>query len=125
MICPCCSGKNYSDCCKLYHDGLLPDTALALMRSRYSAYALKIPKYIIATTHPDSPYVEKNLKKWEKGILDFCISTEFVKLEILDYSENTVFFVAHLKQNGKNLILKEQSLFANVEGKWLYLRKIE
>ncbi|MBJ7449651.1 MAG: hypothetical protein JHC93_04750, partial [Parachlamydiales bacterium] len=50
--CPCHSSLDYEKCCKPFHDGIPAPTALALMRSRYSAYALHLIEYIIATTHP-------------------------------------------------------------------------
>lgn len=122
MLCPCCSGKTYSDCCKPCHDGIPAPTALALMRSRYSAYALGNAKYIIQTTHPKSPYFEKNQKKWELGILEFCKTTKFLRLEIVDSGENWVHFKAHLQQ-AHPFILDELSDFEKVDGKWLYLEK--
>jgi SEC-C motif-containing protein len=121
MICPCCLDKPYAECCKPYHDGLPAPTALTLMRSRYSAYALGNTAYIIKTTHPKSPYFEKDRKKWEKGIAEFCKTTTFVKLEILDSGENWVHFAAHLKQT-EPLVLDERSTFEKVNGKWLYLK---
>ncbi len=45
ILCPCNSRKKYRDCCKILHDGGFPESALALMRSRYSAYALDRPGY--------------------------------------------------------------------------------
>lgn len=50
--CPCGSGQHYPDCCGQYHAGMPAPTAEALMRSRYSAYALKKVDYIINTTWP-------------------------------------------------------------------------
>lgn len=124
MQCPCSSGLNYSECCKPYHDGVkLPPTALALMRSRYSAYALGKSRYIIETTHPQSPYFESNQKKWEEGILQFCKTTQFLKLEIVDSGEDWVHFIAHLKQ-AENFPLEEKSHFQKINGKWLYVKKL-
>jgi len=119
--CLCCSGRTYAECCKPYHEGELPPTALALMRSRYSAYALQKADYIIHTTHPQSRYFEKDRKKWELGILEFSRMTEFLKLEILEAGEDTVKFAAHLKQQGRTFILEEKSHFQKMDGKWLYL----
>ncbi len=119
MDCPCSSGKAYSECCKPYHDGSLPPTALALMRSRYSAYALGKADYIMETTHPNSSYFEKDKKKWKKAILEFCRGTKFLKLEILDSGENWVHFIAHLSR----ALLNEKSLFEKVNGKWLYTER--
>lgn len=120
--CPCCSEIEYEKCCQTYHEGTNPPTALALMRSRYSAYALQKTGYILQTTHPDSPYFEKDQKKWERAILVFCKTTEFQKLEILEVHEDSVHFAAHLKQQGQQLILDEKSHFQKLEGKWLYVQ---
>ena len=121
MKCPCCSGLDYTECCKSFHEGAAAPTALALMRSRYSAYALKKPEYIRRTTHPKSPYYEKNAAVWQSAILEFCENTKFEKLEILESSEDTVKFAAHLNQGGRAFILEEKSQFRKVDGKWLYL----
>lgn len=117
--CPCCSGKTYDRCCKVYHDGCLPETALALMKSRYSAYALGKSRYIMETTHPNSPYIEKDREKWEKGILEFCNTTQFLKLEIVSHGKDWVHFIAYLKQT-KEFILEEKSSFGQIDSKWLY-----
>ena len=121
MLCPCCSGETYSNCCKPYHDGAPTPTALTLMRSRYSAYALDKANYIVITTHPKSPYYEKDRKKWKQGIREFCQATQFLKLEILGYGEDWVHFIAHLSSGPLN----EHSLFEKADGKWLYLRTVE
>ncbi len=53
--CPCGSALAYGDCCGIWHRGLIEDlhapTPEALMRSRYSAYALGLPSYLLATWH--------------------------------------------------------------------------
>lgn len=118
MLCPCCSGKSYSECCKPYHDGQPAPTALALMRSRYSAYALKIADYIIQTTHPKSPYFEKDRMKWKQAILEFCRRMKFERLEIVSFGEDWVHFIAHLGRTH----LDEKSQFEKVDGKWLYVQ---
>ena len=71
-ICPCQINPSsddisapllYTDCCQPYHDGILnneadkidgakPDSAERLMRSRYSAFVLVKPEYIVKTTLP-------------------------------------------------------------------------
>jgi len=119
--CPCCSGKPYSECCKPYHDGVAAPTPLALMRSRYTAYAFGNGDYIIRTTHPKSPYFEKDRKKWEQAISAFCRTTKFLKLEILGSGADWVHFAAHLWQLD-GFILEEKSFFGKVDGKWLYIQ---
>lgn len=52
--CPCESGQPYSACCQPLHLGLPAQSALSLMRSRYTAYVLRIEQYLLTTWHPDT-----------------------------------------------------------------------
>ncbi|MBS0616314.1 MAG: hypothetical protein JSR58_07185 [Verrucomicrobia bacterium] len=120
-LCPCHSRKTYFQCCKIFHDGKLPPTALDLMRSRYSAYALRLPQYIIDTTHPD--HIDFG-KKETREIEHFCNTTQFENLVIVEFDAGefvaTVTFTAHLRQNGKEFAFTEKSWFEKVDGQWLY-----
>ncbi|MDR3623655.1 MAG: YchJ family metal-binding protein [Chlamydiales bacterium] len=124
MLCPCRSGNTYVNCCKPFHQGQLLHTALELMRSRYSAYALHMPEYIIHTTHSTGPQFHPDLTQWSQKISKFCLNTEFKNLEILHFEEKgscaTVTFTAHLIQNQKDASFTEKSYFKKIEGKWLY-----
>jgi len=52
---PCpCGGENYDTCCGRYHHGTPAPDAASLMRSRYSAFVLKLEDYLLATWHPDT-----------------------------------------------------------------------
>ena len=56
LSCPCGSDKYYKACCGLYHTGEAAPTAEALMRSRWSAFALGKGEYLydtLAADHPD------------------------------------------------------------------------
>ena len=123
-LCPCGSSKNYDDCCGRYHKGALPENALALMRSRYSAYAKHLPDYLIKTAHPDNPSYTEDFVLWRDGILLFCRSTSFDGLEILEFVDGkekaTVTFIAHLKQGSHDGTFKEKSNFVKVGNQWLY-----
>jgi uncharacterized protein YchJ len=90
------------------------------MRSRYSAYSLGNTDYIIHTTHPKSPYFERDRKKWETAIREFCDTTQFEKLEIMGSEDDWVHFIAHLRQD-KEFLLEEKSRFEKANGQWLYL----
>lgn len=124
-VCPCCSGKRYEECCKNYHDGSNPQKAEQLMRSRYSAYALNLPEYIVKTTHKKNPSWSSDNELWMKDISQFSEHTKFEKLEVLSSSEEgsraTVTFTAHLQQEGKKASFTEISIFEKVAGRWLYL----
>jgi SEC-C motif-containing protein len=51
--CPCLSGDTYGVCCGPLHRGeRTAPTAEALMRSRYSAFAVGDAGYLLATWHP-------------------------------------------------------------------------
>lgn len=122
--CPCCSGEKYDECCKIYHEGIPAPTALALMRSRYSAYALGLSEYILNTTHPKSTYFEKNRSNWKAAVKRFSQETKFLRLEIHEFGEDWVVFTASLEQRGQKIFLREKSHFQQLHGKWLYLSGI-
>ena len=53
--CPCLSGNSYGDCCAPIHRGAgLAPTAERLMRSRFSAFALGLPEYLLDSWHPST-----------------------------------------------------------------------
>lgn len=126
--CPCFSGNIYDKCCRPFHQGKLPESALQLMRSRYSAYALDIPDYIMATTHPSNSQYSENTISWGKSISEFSRNFSFEKLEILDSTENstvaTVTFKAYLLHDGSDASFTEKSYFEKVNGRWLYFGSI-
>lgn len=124
-LCPCCSNLSYAQCCRPFHKGkAVPKNALELMRSRYSAYALNLSDYIIATTHPASPQYEENQSAWRQGISKFSKGVSFQKLEILDFKEQgilaTVTFTAYLSQDGQDATFTERSYFEKARGRWMY-----
>ena len=122
--CRCDSGRKYKKCCWLAHEGQPSPTPEALMRSRYSAYALGRVEHILRTTHPDSPHREEHAGRWRADVRAFCESASFDKLEILSADERDdkgmVDFRAHLSGNGKSTVMAERSLFLKVGGQWLY-----
>lgn len=128
MLCPCRSGKLYEGCCFPFHNGKAPDSALSLMRSRFSAYALSLADYIISTTHPANSEFSLNTKDWKKKILEFSSHTEFKDLKILDFQDGekfaTVTFFAYLFQNGEDVSFTEKSSFEKVHDRWLYKHPI-
>ena len=121
--CPCGSEKPYASCCAPYHRGEKPKDALALMRSRFSAYALALVDYIVQTTAPNRR--PKDLKQWKKEILFFAQNTRFEKLEIIDFTaEETKAFVtfkATLSQNQQDVSFTEKSTFEKLGDQWFYV----
>lgn len=124
MLCPCCTGQEYEVCCAPFHKGVLPDNALQLMRSRYSAYALNKPDYIIATTDPAAPSYSENKFAWKRHLSHFSQNTDFQRLKILDFKESDLFaivtFVAVIAQHGEDSTFTERSIFQKIQGRWYY-----
>ena len=125
-ICPCGSTKKYKKCCKPFHDKItFPKTALELMKSRFSAFAVLIADYIIFTTHENNSDYISDLKSWNQDIMNFSKNTRFERLEILDFIEGEVesfvTFKATLFQDNTDISFIEKSRFLKVEDKWLYI----
>jgi len=125
LACPCYSGLDYETCCRVYHlERKIPKDALILMRSRYSAYAMDLPQYIMETTHPQCAEYDEERERWEESIHFFYQNTEFLGLEIKNFTpgkrEAWVTFVAHLSQKDKPVFLTEKSRFIKEGGLWVY-----
>ena len=125
-ICPCGSLKKYKKCCKPFHDKItFPKTALELMKSRFSAFAVLIADNIIFTTHENNSDYISDLKSWNQDIMNFSKNTRFERLEILDFIEGEVesfvTFKATLFQDNTDISFIEKSRFLKVEDKWLYI----
>ena len=122
--CPCGSGQSYLLCCEPYHKGKFAPTPAVLLRSRYSAYALNLARYIIDTTHPENPGYQRDFKQWEEQIADFSSSHLFERVEILEMEnrgeEVSIRFIAHLKRGKESASFIEKSLFVKKNGRWLY-----
>jgi len=122
-LCPCKSGKKYKKCCKIFHDGVIPENALLLMRSRFSAYAIGLSDYIISTTYK----THENFKnpKWKLEIDSFTSNTKFLGLKILSVkngkNESFISFKAILLSNNNNDIsFIENSRFLKENETWFY-----
>ncbi len=93
-----------------------PD-AEALMRSRYSAYVLKLEAYLLDTWHP----------RTRPAVLDLAADgAKWLGLEVKKHliesdSSATVEFVARYKINGRAYRLHEISHFVCEEGRWFYV----
>jgi SEC-C motif-containing protein len=123
-FCPCGSGQKYKRCCKQYHDQSFQPTPLALMKSRYTAYAIGNAGYIVETTHSENREFKQNKELWKAEIETFCRATTFHKLEILKseiiHSEAFVTFRAIMSQGEKDISFTEKSRFLQENDRWLY-----
>lgn len=119
MTCHCCSGKPYEDCCQPYHKKeKFPPTAEALMRSRFSAFAIPNGEYLWETTSPGKRkfHNKKSLQEWGE-------INDWTKLEIVDTtSMNKVEFKAfYTDEDGNPQVHHELSTFKTIQHRWYYV----
>ncbi|WP_229684350.1 YchJ family protein [Flavobacterium limi] len=116
--CFCDTGLLFENCCGLYlQNNQKAPTALALMRSRYSAYATHNADYLLETT-----YVSERQYYTKAEILKWATSNKWRQLEILYYTEDKVEFNAYFfDENQKPQIHHEFSSFKFENGAWYYV----
>jgi SEC-C motif-containing protein len=120
--CPCGRALAYEDCCGILHQGfeasgrLLAPDAEALMRSRYSAFVLERPDYLLATWHASTRPQRLEL---ESGIR--WLGLEVRQCRTLDATHATVEFVARFRSAGRAVRQHEHSRFESTGGLWFYV----
>lgn len=110
--CPCGSGKYIEQCCDPVINGTGNATsAEALMRSRYTAYTLNNEQYLLdswhSSTRPES--------------VDLDVSIQWLRLKIINCTDDHVKFIATYRVQGKAYKLHENSRFTSENGKWFYV----
>jgi SEC-C motif-containing protein len=120
QACPCGSGEEYGHCCGALHRGeRTAATALALMRSRYSAFALGDADYLMATWHPDTRPERLDL---DDGIVWRRLQIVDTDAGGVDDETGVVEFRAQYERDGTRHILHERSRFdRDRRGAWRYL----
>lgn len=112
--CPCGSGLVYDKCCSAYINGdLVAPTAVALMRSRYTAYVRHNEAYILSTWHHST--------RPQTLPVDSGPACKWLGLEVIDSDDNSVEFIARYKLQGKAYRLHEKSRFVCEDGQWYYI----
>lgn len=116
--CPCGSGRVYDACCGPLHEGAEAPTAEALMRSRFSAFALGLAEYLLASWHPST----------RPASLELDDGTVWRRLQIVDTvaggpddAEGVVEFRASYRDADGAGVLHERSRFTRVDGRWAYV----
>ncbi len=124
-LCYCCSGISFEQCCDpIIKEDKAAETAEALMRSRYSAYAVAAVDYLLKTTHVSTrkSYTASSIKKW-------AVSSKWLKLEILskekgtfsDSNGNVEFKAYYLDAKNIPQIHHEYSSFVKENGQWFFV----
>ncbi len=115
--CPCGSRRAYEGCCLRWHDGEMPPDAETLMRSRYTAFVLKLDEYLLATWHPRTQPPDLNLaaspRRW--------LGLKVLRHETTSADAAIVEFIARFKASGLVRELREKSRFVRENGRWLYV----
>lgn len=119
MNCPCDSGKTFSSCCEpLLKGERSAQSPEELMRSRYSAFAVRNLDYVANTTDPQASFDREATAAWMNG-------SRFTKLEVLratnEGNKGTVEFKAHFEpEGGEAQIHHEVSKFRKQAGVWYF-----
>ncbi|MBD5627067.1 MAG: YchJ family protein [Desulfovibrio sp.] len=122
--CPCGSGKPLAACCGPYLAGeAWPETAEALMRSRYTAYALGNYPWLVETTHPGA-----RADVSAEGLAQQCKGVRWLRLDVekcVDAPEpdgaDMVEFHALYELDGVVRQIGERSAFVRDEGRLYYM----
>jgi SEC-C motif-containing protein len=129
--CPC-GGASFAACCGPYLSGAaIPQTAEALMRSRYTAYTQRNEGYLRATWHastrPAEPVVDENERlQWLGLEVKSTLRLRQRQANLLEMPDSDhVEFVARYKIGGRAHRLHEVSRFVRESdggvARWFYL----
>ncbi|WP_343222141.1 YchJ family protein [Methylomonas paludis] len=118
--CLCGSDLSYADCCQRYHSGAAQaPSAEALMRSRFSAYAMRNVDYLLVSwdvaKRPAEIDFSKETAQWQHLQIINC------KKGGIQDSKGIVEFKAFYTQDGDEFFMHEISRFVKNGQRWLYL----
>lgn len=119
--CPCGSSSIYATCCSRWHAGVRAPDAESLMRSRYSAYVLGLPDYLLATWHASTRPAAIDLAEPAHARTSWLGLS--VKLHrAIDANHAEVEFIARYRVGGGRAArLHERSRFVRDGVQWFYV----
>lgn len=113
--CPCDPTRAYAACCGSFHAGSDAAGPEALMRSRFSAFALGLDDYLLATWHAST----------RPASLAADGATRWVRLDVVESDtladRGRVHFRATFRDGRRWGVLEEDSRFVCEAGRWYYL----
>ncbi|WP_308457269.1 YchJ family metal-binding protein [Microbacterium sp. Ru50] len=115
---PCpCGGGSFGSCCGPVLDGRAAQTAEQLMRSRYTAFAVRDGAHLARTWHPVTrpDDIESDGPEQWTGL------TVVRAAGGPDDTEGTVEFTARWRSGTDSGELHEVSRFTRIRGRWLYV----
>lgn len=120
--CRCGSGVAYAECCRPFHRDERPaPTAEALMRSRYSAFALGEVDYLwktLAATNPDRDHPREAMIAAFKRT---CASLKFMGLRVHEAEATRVLYQARVFEKGRDVSFLELAEFDREADGWRYV----
>jgi SEC-C motif-containing protein len=123
-LCPCGSGDSLDACCgPVVRGEREAATAERLMRSRYTAFALRDEQHLLRSWHPST----------RPALIRFVPDQEWTRLEVMETIDGGMFdaagaveFQARYERGGAESVLHELSRFVRDEdGRWVYLGAVE
>ncbi len=120
--CPCGSDKPLDACCGPYHDGAPAPTAVALMRSRYSAFVLRKGQYL-SDSLSEGQKADFDVAEFEASADETkWLGLEIRKMEAGGETDDTgtVEFVARYKSKGGPVVHHERAIFTREDGRWVF-----
>ncbi|WP_425914456.1 YchJ family protein [Pseudomonas sp. GWSMS-1] len=122
-ICPCGSGQLLTRCCGRYHAGTPAPSAEALMRSRYSAYALGLIDYLVRSTLPaqQANLDQHAIQAWSQGSTWLGLEVEQAQLIDGEPQHAYVTFTAHWRDESGEHSHRERSAFVRHNGNWYFI----
>ncbi len=119
MTCPCGAGPSYALCCGRYHRGEAPaPTAEALMRSRYSAFAVGDTAWLLQSWHSSTR--PRRIELEPDQVWDRLVILRTTGGGLFD-TDGTVEFRALFTHRGRTDALQENSRFTRENGLWGYV----
>jgi SEC-C motif-containing protein len=100
------------------------NTAEALMRSRYSAFALGLGDYLQQSHYSKTrPSKQQGIEteQWSKTVSWIKLEVNKTTLGSETDDEGTVEFMAYFLENGQINTIKENSYFKKEDGIWYYV----
>ena len=119
-LCPCGTGAQFKDCCEpLLNGTAAPETAEALMRSRYTAFVVGDDAYLAASWHSTTRPVDASAPS---GIDWRRLRIRHTTGGGVDDATGEVEFIAHFRNaDGTRDFLHERSRFIRENGRWVYV----
>jgi len=119
--CPCGSGRAYAECCEPYVSGAaLAPTAEALMRSRYTAYAVGELDHL-ERTQVAGDWDRASAESWAKNSQWTGLDVVSVEAGGPEDEAGVVEFVARFELSGVPQEHRETARFGRRDGNWVYL----